>query len=175
MAGRKEILTEQLARKIAKMIELFPDSQIPVTWENVMAHSKKKYGHGFNRQMLGQKSWDGRKIIAEAFSEAKSVQRRMINDSLPKYRNAPRAALQKRIADLEARNLALMEELEKVRAQQIDELDSLLNTPRDLRKLIGDAVNREKAASGAGPVDELKQKRNAKKVIIKEMIEDRRD
>jgi hypothetical protein len=32
--GRKEILTEELARKIARMVSLFPDSQIPVTWEN---------------------------------------------------------------------------------------------------------------------------------------------
>ena len=136
MAGRTEILTEQLAKKIAKMIERFPDNQIPITWENVMAHSKKRFGHGFNRQMLSQKSWDGRKIIAEAFSEAKNLQRRMHNDSLPKYRNSPRAALQKRISDLEARNMALMEELEKVRARQIDELDVFLNTPRDLRQLI---------------------------------------
>jgi hypothetical protein len=101
MAGRKEILTEQLARKIAKMIELFPDNQIPVTWENVIAHSRKRFGHGFNRQMLSQKAWDGRKIVAEAFSEAKGVQRRMQNDSLPKYRNSSRAILQKRIAELE--------------------------------------------------------------------------
>jgi len=172
MAGRKEILTEQLARKIAKMIELFPDTQIPVIWENVMAHSKKRFGHGFNRQMLGQKEWDGRKIIAEAFSEAKSVQRRMHNDTAPKYKNAARAALQKRIAELEARNMALMEELEKVRAQQIDELDTFLNTPRDLRKLIEAAVKQEAATSGTAPVDELKQKRNAKKVGIKEMVKD---
>ncbi|HZX32799.1 MAG TPA: hypothetical protein VFF03_15725 [Rhodocyclaceae bacterium] len=158
MAGRKEILTEQLARRIAKMIELFPDSQIPVTWENVMAHSKKRFGHGFNRQMLGQKEWDGRKIIAEAFSEAKSVQRRMHSETLPKYRNAARGTLHKRIAELEARNMALMEELEKVRAQQIDELDTFLNTPRDLRQLI-----ERVATSAAGPANELKQKREAKK------------
>lgn len=137
MPGRKEILTEQLARKIARMIELFPDTGIPVTWENVIAHSKKRFGYGGNRQMLGQKEWDGRKIIAEAFSEAKGIQRRMHNDSAPKYRNSPRAALQKRIADLEARNMALMEELEKVRAQQIDELDVFLNDTRDIRQLVG--------------------------------------
>jgi len=53
--GRKEILTEELARKIAKMITTFPDFNILVTWQNVMAHSKKKFGHAFNRQMLSQK------------------------------------------------------------------------------------------------------------------------
>lgn len=161
MAGRPELLTEALARRIAKMIELFPDNQIPVTWENVMAHSKKKFGHGFNRQMLGQKEWNGRKIIAEAFSEAKSVQRRMQKDSLPKYRNAARSILQKRISELEARNMALTEELERVRAQQIDELDAYLNTPRDLRQLI------EFYATNAAPIDELAQKRNARKQAAK--------
>lgn len=167
MAGRPELLTETLARKIAKMIELFPDNQIPVTWESVMAHSKKQFGHGFNRQMLGQKEWDGRKIIAEAFSEAKSVQRRMQKDSLPKYRNAARSILQKRITELEARNMALTEELEKVRAQQIDELDAFLNTPRrDLRQLI------ERFATTAAPVDELMQKRNERKQATKPTPDD---
>lgn len=162
MAGRKEILTEDLARRIAKMIELFPDNQIPVTWANVMTHSKKRFGHGFNRQMLGQKEWNGRKIIAEAFSEAKSVQKRMHNDLAPKYRNAPRAALQKRIAELEARIMALAEELEKVRAQKIDELDAFLNTPRDLRKRIEDFAVNEIGLIRVATGDELKMKRAAK-------------
>lgn len=137
--GRKEILTEELARKIAKMVSLFPDSQIPVTWENVTAHSKKKFGHAFNRQMLSQKEWSGRKLIAEAFSEAKNIQRRMHNDTAPKYKTAARSVLQKRISELEAKNLALQEELESVRAQQIDKLDTFLNTTAreiDLRKLL---------------------------------------
>lgn len=157
MPGRPELLTEELARKIAKMIELFPDSEIPVTWENVMAHAKKRFGHGFNRQMLGQKEWNGRKIIAEAFSEAKTVQRRMQNDARPKYRNAQRSFLLNRIAELEAKVIALKEELEKVRAQKIDELDAFLNTPRDLRQMI------ERLAANTMQVDELMQKRNTRK------------
>lgn len=137
--GRKEILTEELARKIARMVSLFPDSQIPVTWENVMAHSKKKFGHAFNRQMLSQKEWRGRKLIAEAFSEAKNIQRRMHNDTAPKYKTAARSVLQKKISELEAKNLALRDELESVRAQQVDKLDAFLNTTSreiDLRKLL---------------------------------------
>lgn len=136
--GRKEILTEELARKIAKMITTFPDFKIAVTWENVMAHSKKKYGHAFNRQMLSQKEWHGRRLIAEAFSEAKEVQRRKHNDTIPKYKTAGRAVLQKRIGELEATNLALQEELEKVRAKQVDQLDTFLNTQCDLRKLLSE-------------------------------------
>ena len=137
--GRKEILTEELARKIARMVSLFPDSQIPVTWENVMTHSKKKFGHAFNRQMLSQKEWSGRKLIAEAFSEAKNIQRRMQNDIAPKYKTAARSVLQKKIGELEAKNLALREELEMVRAQQVDKLDVFLNTTSreiDLHKLL---------------------------------------
>jgi len=161
MAGRKEILTEHLARKIAKMIELFPDQTIPVTWESVMAQLKKRFGHGFTRQMLSQKEWDGRKLIAEAFNEAKGMQSRMHKDSAPKYRTASRAILQNRIANLEANNLSLKEELEKVRAQQMDALDAFLNAPRDLRALIDMAVSQER--SGKTPVDELKARRTATK------------
>lgn len=168
MAGRPEILTEALARKIAKMIELFPDSEIPVTWENVIAHSKKRFGHGFNRQMLGQKEWNGRKIIAEAFSEAKTVQRRMQNDARPKYRNAQRSFLLNRIAELEAKLVAKNEELEKVRAQKIDELDAFLNTPRDLRQMI------ERFATNAAHADELMLKRNVRKQAAKSTPDDDR-
>lgn len=134
--GRKEILSEDVARKICRMIQRMPDAQIPVTWDNVIAHTKKRTVHTFNRQMLSQKEWNGRKLIAEAFSEAKEVQKRMQRDSAPKYKSAARAVLQKRIAELEAKNLALQEELEKVRAQKIDTLDVFLNTRCDLQKLL---------------------------------------
>lgn len=135
-AGRKEILSEQVARQICRMIQRMPDAQIPVTWDNVIAHAKKRMGHAFNRQMLSQKEWNGRKLIAEAFSEAKEVQKRMQNDSAPKYKSAARAVLQRRIGELEAKNLALQEELEKVRAQQVYALDAFLNTRCDLQKLL---------------------------------------
>jgi len=167
MAGRPEILTEALARRIAKMIELFPDSEVPVTWENVIAHSKRRFGHGFNRQMLGQKAWNGRKIIAEAFSEAKIVQRRMQNDARPKYRNAQRSVLQHRIAELEAKLIAKSEELERVRAQKIDELDVFLNTRRDLRQMI------ERFATNAADVDELTPKRDARRKASETAHDDR--
>ena len=136
MAGRKELLTEQLAKQICRMIARMPDVGILVTWENVMSHAKKKFGHGFIRQMLSQKEWNGRKLIAEAFSEAKEVQKRLQRDTAPKYATSARSVLQKRITALEAKNLALQDELEKVRAYQIDALDAFLITPRDLRQLL---------------------------------------
>lgn len=136
MAGRKELLTEHLAKQICHMIKRMPDSDVPVSWNSVIAHAKRKFGHGFNRQMLSQKAWNGRCLIAEAFSEAKQVQKRMRRGIAPKYTTAARSTMQKRIADLEAKNLALQEELEKVRVQQIQALDAFLICPQDLRQLI---------------------------------------
>lgn len=134
--GRKEILTESLARKICKMIEQFPDSGILVTWQNVVIHTEKRFGHRFSRQMLSQKEWNDRKLIGDAFNEAKTVQQRLKQDSTPKYSTAARAVLQKRIAALEAKVLTLQEELEAERARQVHELDIFLNTRLDLRELI---------------------------------------
>lgn len=135
--GRKEILSEQVARQICRLIQRMPDADIPVTWDNIITHAKKIIRHSFNRQRLSQKEWNGRKLIAEAYSEAKEVQKRMENDSAPKYENAARSVLQKRIGVLEAKNLALQEELEKVRAHQFDALDAFLNTRCDLQKELG--------------------------------------
>jgi len=138
MAGRKELLTEKVAKQICKMIECMPDAEIPVTWENVAIHAQRKIGHGFTRQMLSQKEWSGRKLIAEAFAEAKAVQKRLRLDFAPKYSTSPRSTLQKRIAELEAKNLALQEELENVRAHQLEVLDTFLMTPRDLRQVLAE-------------------------------------
>lgn len=135
MAGRKELLTEQMAKQICKMIERMPDSGIPVTWVNIIAHSKKKTGHTFTRQTLSQKSWNGRQLITEACSQARDVQRRLQHDIAPKYATSARAVLQRRISELEAKNLALQDELEKIRSQQLDELDIFLICPRDIHRL----------------------------------------
>lgn len=159
MAGRKEILTEQVAKQICIMIARMPDAAIPVTWESVISHAKKKTGHRFTRQMLSQKEWNGRKLIAEAFSEAKEVQRRLQHDTAPKYATAARSVLQKRIAELEAKNLALQEELEKVRAQQVDTLDAFLITPRDLRHLV--AKSAEQPEPGTEKIAPISRKRPA--------------
>lgn len=97
---------------------------------------QKKFKETYTRGMLSQNKWDGRKLIAEAFSEAKKVQKKMQNDSAPKYKTASRALLQNRILEQDATILALKEELEEVRAQQVDRLDAFLNTRCDLQKLL---------------------------------------
>ncbi|MBK6907714.1 MAG: hypothetical protein IPH08_11795 [Rhodocyclaceae bacterium] len=65
--------------------------------------------------------------------------------------------MQQRITELEAEKLALRDELEKVRGQQISQLDAFLNGTRDIRSLVGQTL-----LSGDVPVDELKLRRIAK-------------
>jgi hypothetical protein len=133
--GRPKKFSKDQAQKICRMIERMPDAEIPVNWDNVITHVKKSFRITCDRG-LSQDEWDGRKLIAEAFSEAKKVQKRMQKDTAPKYKSAPRAVLQKRIMELEAKVLALQEELEKERAQKVYTLDAFLNTRCDLQKLL---------------------------------------
>ena len=120
-SGRPELLTLDMARDIAALVQQMPRERIPVTWANIIAHTEKKFGHKFHRTVLSQKSWDGKKPIAEAFDEAKRVQRRLHKQDAPKYTTASRAVLQRRVAELEARVLALRESLEAERARHYDE------------------------------------------------------
>lgn len=145
-SGRKEILTLDLARKIIKLIERMPDAEIPVTWDNVAVHIKRQYGKELRRNVLSQKDWGGRKLIAEAFSEAKDVQRRLLKQEAPKYANSPRAVLRKRIEQLEAKVLALQHELEKARAAQYTTLDLFRATRLDLRRM----AEEERQGAGTG-------------------------
>lgn len=135
-AGAKEVLTLALARKIVRMIEQFPDASIGVTWDNVMRQTKLRFGHQLRRNVLSQKAWDGRKLIAEAFEDAKAIQRRQTRDAAPKYANESRARLRIIVANLQSENLALREQLAKVRAMQYDEIYSLLDTRTPLNQLV---------------------------------------
>lgn len=137
--GRKEVLTLELARKIVKLIERMPDMEIPVTWDNVALHVKRQFGKELRRNVLSQKEWDGRKLIAEAFSEAKKFQRRLLKQATPKYANSPRGTLRKRIEQLEAKVLSLKDELENARNAQYTQLDLFRATRMDLRQLAEEA------------------------------------
>ena len=120
-AGRPELLTLEVAQDVAKLVKRMPYERIPVSWDSVVSHVEKKFGHRFERGTLSQKKWDGRKLIAEAFDEAKDVQAGLRQQTAPKYATASRAVLQRRVAELEARLLALSEALEAERARQYDE------------------------------------------------------
>lgn len=135
-AGAKEQLTLELAVRIAKLVERFPDIPISVTWQNVVKQVKLRLGYDFRRNVLSQKSWDGRKLIAEAYAQARAVQRRQARDVAPKYANEPRSRLREVVAKLQAENLALREQLEKVRAAQYDEIHALLDMRTPLNRAV---------------------------------------
>lgn len=136
-AGAKEVLTEAVARKIARMIEQFPDANIAITWVNVIRYTKLRFGHEFRRNVLSQKTWNGRRLIAEAFQDAKAIERRQARDTAPKYANEPRSRLRLIVAKLQSEILALREQLDRVRAEQYDEMHSLLDTRTPLNQLVG--------------------------------------
>lgn len=136
-AGGKELLTEELAKKIALMVEQFPDSGIDVTWENVVRYTKLRFGYDFRRNVLSTKKWGDRKLIADSFHDAKKVQSRQASDTSLKYAGEPRSRLRLVIAKLQAEVLALREQLAQVRAMQYDEVHSLLDTRTPLNRLVG--------------------------------------
>lgn len=138
--GRREVLTESIARSVIKMIERMPDSGIPVTWNNVILHARKTLGLTATRQTLSQKQWGGRKLISEAFDGAKLVQDGMRQDASPKYKTSSRAVLQEQISKLESKILALQEELEQVRCHQFDRLDAFVTARCNLREVLAKAV-----------------------------------
>lgn len=139
-AGRKEVLTEPIAKALIKMIERMPDAGVPVTWDNIIIHAKKALGLVATRQTLSQKQWGGRKLISQAYDDAKLVQDGMRKDASPKYRTSSRAVLQEKIASLESKVLALQEQLEQVRCQQFDQLDAFITSKCNLREILAKAA-----------------------------------
>jgi len=136
-AGRKETLTRELGRKIANLILQFPDSGIEVAWKNVIEQVNRRFGFAFHRNTLSQKEWDGQKLIAIAFGDAEAIQKRMAKEKAPKYADTPRSRLRLIIANLQAENLALRDQLADVRAKQFDEAHSLLDLRTPLHQLVG--------------------------------------
>lgn len=135
-AGRKETLTQDLAKKIANMVRQFPDAGIEVNWKNVIEQVNRRYGVKFHRNTLSQKEWSGDKLIAIAFYEAENIQKRMLKEKAPKYADNPRSRLRLIIAKLQAENLVLREQLSKIRAQQYDEAHSLLDIRTPLHRVV---------------------------------------
>ena len=135
-AGRKETLTQDLAKKIANMVRQFPDAEIEVNWKNIVEQVSRRYGLKFHRNTLSQKEWNGEKLIAIAFDEAEEVQKRLVKENAPKYADNPRSRLRLIIAKLQAENLVLREQQAKIRAQQYDEVHSLLDLRTPLHRLV---------------------------------------
>lgn len=133
--GRPEVLTEELARRIVKMIGVLPDMDVQVTWANIVSHVKRKFGHELGRRVLSTKEWDGRALIAEAYDQAYAVQRQLRSQGRIRINSTlPRQALQARIETLTAKLKAAEQTIEELRVMQYDQLDILRTTHFDLRK-----------------------------------------
>ncbi|CAM8668003.1 hypothetical protein MCEMSEM18_01671 [Comamonadaceae bacterium] len=133
--GRPEVLTEELARKIVKMIELLPDMDEQVTWANIVAKVKKKFGYQLGRRVLSTKQWEGRALIAEAYEQAQAVQRQMRSQGRVRLNSTmPRQALQARIETLTAKLRAAEQTIAELRVMQYDKLDILRANHYDLRE-----------------------------------------
>lgn len=136
--GRKEILTLEVAKKIAEMVRRLPDAQVPVTWKNIEAHVKKKFRIAPKRNVLSTKSWGGRKLIWEAYEEACEVEKRLQRQTTSKYADSSRSVLRARIVELEARILSLQTELNATRERQFNELSVLWARNTPLHQLLDD-------------------------------------
>lgn len=133
--GRPEVLTEELAQKIVNMIELLPDTGEQVTWANIVAKVKNKFGHELGRRVLSTKEWGGRALIAEAYEQAHAVQRQLrAQGHIRTNSTMPRQALQARIETLTAKLKAAEQTIAELRVMQYDKLDILRATHFDLRQ-----------------------------------------
>jgi hypothetical protein len=133
--GRPEVLIEELARKIVRHIAILPDMDVEVTWDNVIAQIKRKFGHEFGRGVLSTKEWGGRALIADAYDNAKRVQAELrAQGRLRPNANMPRHALQLRIETLTAQLKVAEQTIEELRVMQYDQLDVLRVTRFDLRR-----------------------------------------
>lgn len=133
--GRPEVLTEDLARKIIKMIELLPDTGEQVTWANIVAKVKNKFGYALGRRVLSTKEWGGRALIAEAYEQAHAVQRQLrAQGHIRTNSTMPRQALQARIETLTAKLKVAEQTIAELRVMQYDKLDILRATHFDLRQ-----------------------------------------
>jgi hypothetical protein len=136
--GRKEILTLELAKKIAEMVRRLPDAEVPVTWKNIEIHVKKKFQIAPKRNALSTKRWAGRKLIWEAYEEACVVEKRLQRQTTSKYADSSRSVLRARITELEAKILSLQTELNATRERQYNELSVLWARNTPLHQLLVD-------------------------------------
>ncbi|MYZ51223.1 hypothetical protein [Malikia spinosa] len=136
--GRKEVLTLELAKKIAAFIRRLPDAEVPVTWKNIEVHVAKRFQIKPKRNVLATKEWNGRRLIWEAYDEAVQVEKRLQRQNTSKYADSSRAALRARITALEAKILSLQTELNATRERQYDELCVLWARNTPLHKLLDD-------------------------------------
>lgn len=134
--GRKEVLTLEVAKKIAEMVRRLPDAEVPVTWKNIESHVAKRFQIAPKRNVLATKMWGGRRLIWEAYDEATQVEKRLQRQNTSKYKDSSRSALRARITELEVRIISLQTELNAAREREYDELCVLWTRNTPLHKLL---------------------------------------
>lgn len=170
--GRGVVLTEALAKKIARKIELMPDDGIAVSWENVIDLVKASFGIEFRRNVLSQKAWNGRRIIAEAFGDAKVQERGTRHQAMPKYASASTAMIRTRLERLENERIDLAHQLEMALSAKRDKIDLYRLTRLDLRSSVPLAAenpltsDRPASEGGRGGRKELLNRKLAEKIVL---------
>lgn len=141
--GREEVLTLEVAKRIAEMVRRLPDAGVPVTWKNIEAHVAKRFQITPKRNVLSQKEWDGKRLIWQAYDDATNTEKRLQRQTTSKYASSSRAALRARITELEAEIIRLQTELDATRERQYDELCVLWTRNTPLQKLLEDQPEAE--------------------------------
>jgi hypothetical protein len=132
--GRREKLDEELARKIVRMIEVMPDTDLEVSWSNVIAHIKKKFDVDLGRRVLSMKEWGGQPLIAQAFDSAKAVQKDLRAQGITRRNTtAPRSVLLSRLEAEIAKRREAEKKIKEMALHAYGNLDALRWTRFDLR------------------------------------------
>lgn len=134
--GRSEVLTKKLADQICIVVRQMPQNRIDVTWDNVIAQISRQLGLSFRRNVLSQKAWNGRKLLAEAYREAKLEQLNLSTHSSLGKPESERHAVHARREALEARADAIERELADERLKQLAAFESFRQERLDLRNLV---------------------------------------
>ena len=118
--GRKPRIDDSLELKIVRLIRAMSEREIPLKWDTLTIEIEKKYGHSITRQTL----YANKKIKQELqTSKAYQTKLRQQTSQLP-YKNLPREALRKKVAELQSLVEVLKDELSMVRSHQYDQLSA---------------------------------------------------
>lgn len=122
--GRKNLLTEQMQKKITRLIHSIEITEARISWEFLKDEVHRNYGLTITRQTLASNT-----KIAEAYKSAKEYQSKLKEQykQLP-FKTLPRNALREKVIEMQARINTLEAELATVRAHQYDQMSAFLTT-----------------------------------------------
>jgi hypothetical protein len=164
-AGRREVLTKAIAKKIVGIVEAMPDEGVAVNWENVVFQIKSRLGVDLQRNVLSKKKWDNRRLIFEAYCDAKAVERRMRHQERLKYAHSSNKVLRSRVDRIEQNLQDLQTQLTVARLVRPSPLDVyrirrgdlVLHSPEAAGDagLVGKGLHVPNAGGGGGRIEVL--------------------